>query len=472
MLENVRNTLKKHGMIAAGDRVVVGLSGGADSVALLIALLDLREELGIKVFACHVNHGLRDADSDWDELFVQEMCNGFGVSLKVHVADVQAFAEAKKLGIEEAARKLRYAFLENARTRFKAVKIAVGHNLDDTAETVIMNLCRGAGLKGLGGIPPVNGRVVRPLIEVPRAEIEEYLKSREIKFVTDSSNQSSLFTRNRVRNIVIPLLETEISANVKAKIAKNAELLRCDEDFIEMCALEAFNRCAKHSEEKFRKTELDIAKLADLPLAVLRRVIRIAVTCVRKGVLSDVTFAHIELVLGLANAKTGREIHLPGVVITKEYGKLIFFDFSQKLLPQTKHYSYVLAENSKKSFPEIGKTVSLSFSPQYAHCTKVFSYDKITKPLVLRTRQPGDKITFCSSGKMFTKKLQDYFTDEKISKSNRDAVPLIAHGNEILWILDKKSRTNAKFEAKNGEKTDAYFSAKITLVKNLWISVE
>ncbi|MDR0272908.1 MAG: tRNA lysidine(34) synthetase TilS, partial [Clostridiales bacterium] len=195
MRENVRLVIEKFEMLLRGDSVVVGLSGGADSVALACVL----RELGAKVFAAHVNHNLRGVDSDADEAFVKGLCRKLGVDLKVFSVDVKKYAEEKKIGIEEAARIIRYEFLELARAEFGAEKIAVGHNSDDNAETVLMNLCRGSGLRGLGGIAPVNGAVIRPLIETSRNEIEEYLRNKKIEFIMDESNKSNDFTRNRVR---------------------------------------------------------------------------------------------------------------------------------------------------------------------------------------------------------------------------------------------------------------------------------
>jgi len=442
-------------MLSHDNSVIVGLSGGADSVALLRVLLELREELNLdEIFAAHINHNLRGDESDSDEIFVRNLCDEWGVTLKIFHADVKTFAEKNKIGIEEAARNLRYEFLEQARREFAASNIAVGHNLDDNAETVIMNLCRGAGIKGLGGIPPVNGAVIRPLINVPRLKIEEYLRTHKIKYLTDSSNLSNDFTRNRVRNIILPSLENEVNPNTKKTIARTASLLRLDEDFLEISAQEVFENCA----EKSKNLSLNIKKLTGLHPAVSQRVIRVALLQTRKDI-TDITYTHITAVLKLANGQTGREVHLPGIIVTKEYEKLIFT--AQIKTQQVAGFNYLLQDNSSYYFPEIEKTILLSFISEQtlntksalSHCTKIFSYDKITKLIYLRTRLPGDKISFRNAeGKIFTKKLQDYFTDEKIPKTQRDSIPLIAHGNEILWILDGKNRVNAKYEAEKNEK--------------------
>jgi len=483
LFEVVRNTIEKNKMLTPCDSVLIGLSGGADSVALLFVLRELRGELDLaEISAVHVNHNLRGEESDRDEMFVSKLCDELGISLIVEYADVNGFSQTHKIGTEEAARILRYEILE--RTRRKAtpshnksaakhsppfvttnIKIAVGHNLDDNAETVIMNICRGAGLKGLCGIPPVNGAIIRPLIDVPRREIEAYLHERNIPFLTDSSNLSNDYTRNRVRNIIMPALENEVSPSVKKTLSRAANLLRTDEDFLETSAQEAFKSANTYSEQpvlpKPNTVSLNINKLTNLHPAILRRVIRVAILQARKNI-TDITAAHISAVCDLTFSPSGREIHLPNMVVTREYQQLIFSPQASggsagrsNTAHQTSGFAFNLEENTAQSFPIINKTISLSFSAPSAQtsCTKVFSCDKITNILQLRTRKAGDKISFKNAdGKIFAKKLQDYFTDEKIPKSQRDSIPLIAHGNEILWILNEKNRTNAKFEPIENEK--------------------
>jgi len=406
------------------ESIVVGLSGGADSVALLYVL----REAGAQIFAAHINHGLRGEESERDETFVRELCKREGVELQVFRANVQEFAATQKLGTEEAARILRYRFFEQAMTSFAANKIAVGHNADDNAETVLMNLCRGSGLSGLCGIPPVSplmssaeGTIIRPLLGVYRTEIEAYLRERNIDFVTDSTNASDDFTRNRVRNKILPALQSEVNPGAKAAIAKAAELLRADDDFLEITAQSALASCspAPHT--------ICIQKFLALHPAIMRRVVRLAITQAR-GNKADITQTHVFAVTDLSKGQTGREIHLPGVVVSKEYGTLVFSKEEK-----CTGFCYPLTPGISLTIPEIDKTFTLS--------------SDAPAPLFLRTRKPGDKITLkTADGKFFTKKLQDYFTDEKIPRRQRDKIPLLALGSEILLILHKKNRANAKFE--------------------------
>ena len=516
--------------------VIVALSGGADSVALLLCLLDLHSEfessqahskksaqhgsrslpvLG-EISAVHINHNLRGSQSDADEAFVRKLCTKLGVPLQVFSADVKKYATKHKLGIEESARILRYKFLEDARSsrgggrvpprEYSASdewqdsssataggertqkKIATGHTADDNAETILMNLCRGAGLRGLGGISPINGHIVRPLLEVSREEVEAFLHERRTAFITDESNNSTDFTRNRVRKIVLPLLETEVNANAKKNIAKAAELLRIDEDFMETATREAFEKCVVAAGEAFhpptceveKKTNaltLDAEIIKTLHPAIAQRVIRRAIA------LQNITHTHVFAVLALISAHGSGEVHLPGVVVSKEYNNVRFSpvskawseneNFFAHISEPSKNFSVEIktSQNATNLFVEVTPTnceetqsgddkitVEKFEDKNLTPCTKAFIYDKITFPLVLRTRLPGDRISFkMPGGKVFTKKLQDYFTDEKIPPSRRDEIMLIVNGSEIdangekrgevLWILDSKNRTNAKYEA-------------------------
>lgn len=463
MLELICETIQKHKMLTVGEDIIVALSGGADSVALLKAMTELSKELRIgNISAVHVNHQLRGEESQRDEGFVRDLCASLSVPLWVFHTDVKSFSKTHKMGIEEAARKVRYEFLEKARSEVKQAKIAAGHNADDNAETIIMNLCRGTGLKGLGGIPPVNGAIIRPLLEVSRMEIEEYLRINSLPHITDSSNNSSDYTRNRVRHTIMPTLECEVNPATKKAISRTSELLRQDEAFLEKTAKEAFFDCREEiANHTHQALTLNISKITNLHPAIAQRVIRLAIAHVRNygtrafSPLTDITSTHIALALELTNAQTGNEIHLPGVIVGKGYGYLAFYTQPQALRESKTGFCYALNENFPVHIPEIEKTVRLSFSSQTSmpHCTKVFSCDKITTALHFRTRLPGDKISLKNAaGKIFTKKMKDYFTDEKIPRACRSEIPLLAHGNDILWILDKKNRTNAKFEAVADEK--------------------
>ena len=452
MLNAVAASIKKYHMLNTGDSVLVGLSGGADSVVLLFVLLELRQKLGLgDIFAAHINHNLRGADAASDENFARKLCADLNIPIKTFQADIQGLAKKERLGTEEAGRKQRYIHLEEAREIFGAQKIALGHNRDDVAETVLMNMCRGAGLRGLCGIPPVNGAVVRPLIDISRCEIEECIKANQLPHITDASNFSAEYTRNRVRNTVIPVIEQNISPQAKAVIARNAAWIRADEDFLEDVAATAFASCVVGDEGSI---SLDIKSLQCLPEAIVRRVIRQAIAQAKNKNLSDISASHIRAVIDLAYGETGRTAHLPGCVARREYSRVVIGSSSA-----ASGYCYPIELSLPLYIPEIDEIFVLSSSPPdencppnhqmpILHCTKAFECD-IVEELVLRARQPGDRIVLGGApGKTFTKKLQDYFTDEKIPRHKRDVIPLVTCGNEIICILDEKGRTSAKYNKK------------------------
>ncbi|MCL2077604.1 MAG: tRNA lysidine(34) synthetase TilS [Oscillospiraceae bacterium] len=260
---NVQSTITKYNMIRRGDKVIIGLSGGADSVCLLYVMLELKEELGITLEACHINHLLRGEQSDDDEKFVIELCKKLQIPLKVHRADVKSL-QKKHQSLEECARETRYSFFFDIGTN---VLIATAHNADDNTETVLLNLIRGTALKGLCGIPPIRENIIRPLIETQRAEISAYIKEKNIDFVVDESNFSDKFTRNYLRNNVMPLLQ-KINPSLKAGITRMGETLRRDDEYLHDIAVSALKDAAVPDTNAYRADAL-----LNLHPAILNRII-------------------------------------------------------------------------------------------------------------------------------------------------------------------------------------------------------
>ena len=234
MVDKIKAALAQYSMIQAGDSVIVALSGGADSVALLYAMLELKNELDIKLSACHVNHKLRGDESDSDEAFVRALCENLNVELTIRSIDVRAM-QKKHQSIEETARNARYSFFSELVSRSERQYVATAHTASDNTETILLNLIRGTGLKGLCGIPPVRDGIIRPLILCEREEIEKYCGEKKISYVTDSTNLSDLFTRNKIRLSLIPLIK-EINPSVDDCFTRMSEILRQDSDFLESLA--------------------------------------------------------------------------------------------------------------------------------------------------------------------------------------------------------------------------------------------
>jgi tRNA(Ile)-lysidine synthase len=288
---------EKFDMLPAGCRVLCAVSGGADSVYLLCRLLEIAPDRKFSVCAAHYNHGLRGAESDRDEAFVRELCEEKGVKFISGRGDVAAFAAGCGTGIEEAARVLRYDFLERAADALQADRIATAHTADDNAETMLMNLARGAGLRGLGGIPPVRGRLIRPMLTVTRAEILDYLAAHGTGHVEDSSNASDEYARNRVRHYAVPAL-TGVNAGFVANAARTAALLREDEAFLVSLAQTFLH-------ENMADGRVPADRLAALPRPVSARAVRLlAGDCAEK---------HVDAVLRLALGEGLGYADLPGM---------------------------------------------------------------------------------------------------------------------------------------------------------------
>ena len=438
LLGLVYKTVIEYAMFAPGGAVVAGVSGGADSVAMLRCLLLLKDALGVGVIAAaHINHNLRGAEAKADEAFVIDVCESWGVPLNIYQADVRGLSESEKISLEDAARRLRYGYLNEALAAFGAERIAVAHNRDDNAETVLLNLARGTGLKGLCGIAPVRGAVVRPLIEAPREMIERFLAGQNIAYRTDNSNFDARHSRNRIRHTVIPVFEQAAGARFKAVAARGSKLLREDDAFLTEYAKEAYSSCIVRRDTaggtgEITAVTLDIKKLSALPPAIKRRVIREGAAEIAG--LVNIGGGHIESVIALLNNETGKQVCLPrGVTAKRVYGELTLK--SERAAPgcSGKCFSYKLTPESVQFIPEINKHIRASFSPPGHEngYTKIFRYDNIS--LRFRSRLPGDFLRLEGAGR---RKLQDYFTDRKTPRDMRDSVPLVAAGSEILWILD------------------------------------
>lgn len=471
MQKTVLQTIKSNGMLSCGDSIIVGLSGGADSVALLHVLMQLQAELNIaQIFAVHINHGLRGKAAINDENFVRYLCGKLQTPLKIYRTDVRGYAEKNRVSIEEAGRNLRYFYLEEACHVFGAVnvKIATGHHQNDNAETILMNLARGAGLRGLCGIPPVNGKIIRPLLDISREEIEKYVADNSLSYVTDATNLSNEYTRNRIRHEVLPAIEGAVNPGAVQTISKNAVWLRADEEYLEAAAQQAFDSLIISSGycDSPLQIVLNSNTLAGLHPSISRRVIRIAIARARPsgGYLSNITAGHVQAILDLAQMMSGKEVHIPGLVVYKEYSNIIITTAT----PPKEFGEYALPIPTVADIPELNMTISVSDTipdklqppnpkKPNLYCTKAFECGIVKETLVLRSRRPGDKIVL-KAKRPFTKKLQDYFTDAKIPKHKRDTIPVLACGSDILWIMDEKNPVSAKYSPTESIKNPVWVS--------------
>jgi len=460
--EQVKATIQRHGMLRAGDRVGVGVSGGADSVALLLLLDELREELGITLLVAHFNHQLRGAESEADEKFVRELAAAHGVECVLGREDVAARAREHRWNLEDAARRLRYGFFEGLVSAGRVERIAVGHTADDQAETVLARLVRGTGPAGLAGIYPIVGHVVRPLLETRRQELHALLETRRQSWREDSSNRDMARLRSRIRHRVLPQIEQELQPAAVERLCALASRMREDESFwsavVESClggrVVETpaglAIRIADLLEPELPGGKLKLAEGGAKPLeALTRRMIRKLVTKSRaeKG---QLTAEHVEQVLRLARAGTsGHQLRLPGgVVVGRTFDRLIFgqaarvaTETSEETKSPAPAYEYEVALPEQGTttvvIPEIRKCLRLKVidwsaaARDTSSLAEILDRDLLRPPLVFRNWRPGD--AYRPAGRQGVRKLKRLFVESRISARERGGWPVLTSAGKVAW---------------------------------------
>ena len=405
-------------MLPRGSGVLCAVSGGADSMCLLHLLWSKREELGVRVCAAHFEHGMRGEESLRDCAFVEDFCRERGIPCLTEHGDVGAYAAQKRLGLEEAARELRYAFLERAADALGCERIATAHTADDNAETLLLHLARGSGAKGLGGIPPVRGRIVRPLLQATRAEVEAYLAANGLSYVEDSSNASDDFSRNLLRHRAIPVLR-ELNPAFAEAASRTAALLREDEDCLQGMAEEFLGQA-------YDGRSLSAAALAALHPAVASRALRALCpqSLERKHVAAALAFA--------AGEGLGR-LDLPGLRLRREQGRLYFVPDEAEALPPR-----AIRPGTVTELPELGLRVRAEegvFSGEEINNSfKIYclKYEMICGDIVCTSRRPGDRLA--PAGRGVTKSLKSLFLEAGMTQSERDRTPVFRDGEGVLAV--------------------------------------
>ncbi len=420
-------SLLKSGCIPAGSRVLVAVSGGADSVALLSLLHHVAGEIGLSLEAAHLDHALRES-SCADARFVGELCLRLNVTLTMERRDVAAIARQCKGNLEEVAREERLDFLEKTAQARNCHLIALGHHADDQAETFLLRLLRGAGTTGLAGMRMVNEAVVRPLLPFHRTDLLAYIRDEGLTWREDESNQDQTFTRNRVRHQLLPLLAS-FNPNISSQLAGLCEQMRQDDDFwLEQVAQE-LTRCGQCQNDSYH---LDRSLLLELAPALAGRIIRAALQQVR-GDLRGLTAAHIADIMQLINQGPPQgELSLPGVWVARRYESLLLR--RQKPEP-IEYFELILNQPGTYQLPD-GRSLHVSLQDQTCDDSTAsveFAQVSLTFPLLLRPCRPGDR--FRPSGMKGTKKLQDLFVDLKLTKEDRQETLLLLKDEEVLWVV-------------------------------------
>ena len=490
--QSVLQAIQRSGMLAPGDRVGVAVSGGADSVALLRLLLRLRDDLGITLAVVHFNHALRGAESDGDAEFVTQLAQGHGLEFITAREDVGAEAQRQSRNLEDMARQLRYTYFEHVVADGRATRIAVAHTADDQAETVLAHIIRGTGLTGLGGIHPVAGAVVRPLLATRREQLREYLGAISQPWREDSTNRDTTRTRARIREQLLPVLACDFSPAITDHLNELSRLAREEESFWDALVEDRFQFLVRHEEDGnalsipvdalLHPLELHAAATQDTnsakyndsqPLRVLtERLIRRLYEYVR-GNRRELSAHHVEQVIHIASgSRSGQRAELPGgIIVQRDFQDLTFAlaptpsraetpapaptpgpqpnpesaarrnGTSSAAAPSTNVYEYVvtlpLASATTVSIPELGKRFRLKLIdwPIAESDTKrdadAIDADLLRPPLILRNWRPGD--AYRPHGRRQEQKLRRMFVTGRVRRADRNIWPVLESAGRVVW---------------------------------------
>ncbi|MCD3218041.1 tRNA lysidine(34) synthetase TilS [Clostridium botulinum C] len=436
LIEKVIHTIKQNNMFEVGDKVVVAVSGGPDSICLLHILYKLKEKIGISIVAAHINHCLRGEEADKDEEYVRKFCENLNIQCFVKKEDVHKISKDRGISCEMAGREVRYDFFSEVLNNVRANKIAVAHNANDQAETILMRMLRGTGLEGLIGIRAVRDNIfVRPIIDITRDEIEDYCYVNNLNPRIDKTNLENIYTRNKIRLELIPYIQKNFNSDVIEVLNRFSNTVKIDNDYLNKVSLEKYNKYCKGEKDKVIIKE-EVFKEHE---AILTRVIRMALKEL-KGNLNNFDKGHIYDIIDIQKKSTGKFIMLPkNIRVLNNYGDINLYKNNNKINIDKGKQEYNLVIN-KENILDNGLKITLDIINNVedtkfdkSSLIKYFDYDKINRDIKLRYRNNGDK--FVPLGMKGTKKLKDLFINLKIPKEKRDIIPLIVFDDEISWIV-------------------------------------
>lgn len=463
LLPNVDRAIRRHGLIRPGERVLVAVSGGPDSVALTQALAELAQGHGFELRLAHLNHQLRQG-ADADEAFCEQWAKSLRLPLATDRIDVALEARRSHCSLEEQARNSRYRFLGATAARWNCRRVAVGHTRDDQAETFLLRLLRGAGIKGLAAMGPVSSLdtlpsgLIRPMLEVTRSQVLAFLESRHLPYRQDPSNEDRSIPRNFVRHETLPFLAARHNPNLVATLARTTDLLRDDEDWMAREASRVLGDLMGGSEDDSDRLYLPVGELVALHPALQRRVVRGAIHLVR-GNLRALTARHVEDVLRLAGTgSSGRRLFLPGLVCGRSFSRLWFErdgprdvrlpseatpasswgTGSDRPARRYNGYEYVLTVPGELAIPEAGGAIRVeeaeaSFLPEATGDTVKVALREVDVALRVRNLVPGDR--FQPLGAPGSKSVSRYLMERRVDRDRRRQIPLVVRSDEeILWV--------------------------------------
>jgi len=452
ILETVKRTIADYKMVVSGTAVLVGVSGGPDSVALLHILQHLTSEYGLRLAVAHLNHGLRKEADDEAE-FVATLSAGLGLACYTKKEDVSRYRHRNRLSLEEAARIRRYAFYDDIATRHHFDKVALGHQADDNAELVLMFMIRGSGPVGFAGIPPVRAdRIIRPLIRLPRRDILDYLKTVGLAYVTDRSNRDMRFMRNRIRSHLVPLLRRSYNPKISEALNRLADIQREEQNWIGSI-VDTLYRDMRLTDDANR-LQLSIAQLVRQPKAAQRRIIRKAIGEI-KGDLRRISFSHVRAAVDLLSVdRPDGMLDLPDGIILERKGNVLRVSGRsgparpkpgavEEIYPLTFCYGVkkpdeaaVIVTVEEIDCRVIFSTVAAGASEnlrQAGQQVAFFDMNSLFFPLMLRNARAGDR--FRPFGLKGTQKIKKYFIDHKVPREKRRSCPVLLSGDSIIWLM-------------------------------------
>lgn len=441
MKKKFKEIVKGGNLFSSNDRVLIGVSGGVDSMVLLDLMINLSSDLKFEIGVAHLNHGVRGIEADGDMELVKDICMKHNVLFYTKTVDMEGYGKQNKLTPEEAGRVLRYCFFEDLKNKYKYNKLALAHNMNDQAETIMMRIMRGTGIDGIRGMTESHNNLIRPLISVSRTEIEEYAKTENVRYRTDSTNLETIYGRNKIRLELLPYIEKEFNPKISESLVRLSRVISEDLDYINQQVADIVERLVS---EKDNCIIFSINDFKKIDIRLQNRVLRQCLKTIQEN-LTGIEEKHIILFKKfIFDSKTGKLHDIKNGIKAKcEYDKCVIGKFKENKT----YYEYQLNELfelDNELFKIESEIINVENIKNYSKdlFVKCFDYDKISYALKIRNRRNGDKIRLL--GMNGSKKLKDLFMDLKIPKDKRDNIPLLVTEDEIVWVIGYRISDNFK----------------------------
>ncbi|WP_208985137.1 tRNA lysidine(34) synthetase TilS [Maledivibacter halophilus] len=439
IMEKFLETIEKNNLIEKNEKIVIGVSGGPDSICLLHLIWRLRKDLNIEPFVVHLNHQFRGKEAKKDEKYVEEFCQSLGVKLFIFSYDVSKYSSEKGISFEVGGRELRYGLFHKVAKQTGATKIAIAQNRNDQAETVLMRLIRGAGLDGLTAIDyKRDGNIIRPLLDISRKEIDDYCEKNALMPRIDKTNLEAIYTRNKIRLELIPYIEKNFNPAIIEALWRSSNLLKEDNSCLNLLTEEELQKVV--AQKNNNQCLLSKKKFDRLHIAIKKRILRRSIKQV-KGDLKDIGFTHIENILDLIHKKNvGSRLDLPGhITVQLGYNSI---DIKNNKALEKKNFDFNYKLNIAKT--TYIKELSASIKLEIIHGSDIndntknlktafIDYNKVSGDLTIRNRKRGDR--FKPLGMRGSKKIKDYFIDKKVPKEIRNKIPILCDEKGIIWVI-------------------------------------